>query len=128
MTSQPLGVTAGGFEASGPATAAEAGTVARSITALPGDRSIAWARCGAGPDCLIIHGTLMTLEDSWIGPVPALAERFRVTAVDRPGHGLSRRRRRGGGAPGGPAPHRPPVARGGLLLARARRRPATSWT
>ena len=67
--------------------------MARSITALPGDRSIAWARCGAGPDCLIIHGTLMTLEDSWIGPVPALAERFRVTAVDRPGHGLSRRRR-----------------------------------
>ena len=77
----------------GPAAGRMAGSVARNIAPLPGERTIAYAQCGAGPDCLVIHGTLMTLEDSWLGPVPALAERFRVTAVDRPGHGLSRRRR-----------------------------------
>ncbi len=35
----------------------------------------------------------MTLEDPWLELVPALAGHFRVTAVDRPGHGLSRRQR-----------------------------------
>ncbi len=75
------------------AAASDAATVARSIVPLPGERTIAYAQVGAGPDCLVVHGTLMTLEDSWLGPVPALVERFRVTAVDRPGHGLSRRRR-----------------------------------
>ncbi len=65
----------------------------RDVTDLAGDRSIAYVQMGSGPDCLMIHGTLMTLEDSWLGPAPALAEHFRVTMVDRPGHGLSRRRR-----------------------------------
>ncbi len=73
--------------------AALAGCPPRRITPLGDGCTIAWAEMGAGPDLLAIHGTLMTLEDMWLGPAPALAEHFRVIAVDRPGHGLSRRRR-----------------------------------
>ena len=67
--------------------------VDRRILELPGSRSVAFAQTGSGPDCLVIHGTLMTLEDMWLGPTAALSEHFRVTAVDRPGHGMSLRRR-----------------------------------
>lgn len=95
MTSNadPAGPFAQAVETARPAAASAADGVARSIASLPGDRTIAYAQAGAGPDCLLVHGTLMTLEDSWLGPMPALSENFRVTAVDRPGHGLSRRRR-----------------------------------
>ncbi len=67
--------------------------VPRRIVALAQDRTIAYAETGTGPDLVAIHGTLMCLEDVWLGPVPALAEHFRVVAVDRPGHGFSRRPR-----------------------------------
>jgi pimeloyl-ACP methyl ester carboxylesterase len=67
--------------------------VPRSLVHLSEDRTIAWAETGAGPDLVAIHGTLMCLEDLWLGPVPALAEHFRVVAVDRPGHGFSLRPR-----------------------------------
>ncbi|MGU3359970.1 alpha/beta fold hydrolase [Methylobacterium sp. M6A4_1b] len=65
--------------------------VPRSTIDLPGGRTLAYAEMGQGPSLVIIHGTLMSLEDMWLGPVPHLAERFRVIAVDRPGHGFSRR-------------------------------------
>jgi len=80
----------------GGSTAGAAGrteTVSRSHSDLSPTRSVAWAQSGRGCDLLAIHGTLMTLEDMWLGPMPALARHFRVTAVDRPGHGLSRRER-----------------------------------
>lgn len=67
--------------------------VARRIVDLSGERSIAFAQTGSGPDCLVVHGTLMTLEDPWLGLASALSRHVRVTAVDRPGHGLSRRAR-----------------------------------
>ncbi|MCJ2009917.1 alpha/beta fold hydrolase [Methylobacterium sp. J-092] len=67
--------------------------VPRKMVDLPDGRSIAYAETGAGPDLVAIHGTLMTLEDMWLGPVPALARHFRVVAVDRPGHGRSTRAR-----------------------------------
>ncbi|WP_457105846.1 alpha/beta fold hydrolase [Methylobacterium sp. P5_C11] len=77
--------------------AQEAGTdpriVPRRILSLAEDRTIAYAETGTGPDLVVIHGTLMCLEDVWLGPVPALSEHFRVVAVDRPGHGFSRRPR-----------------------------------
>lgn len=65
----------------------------RRIVQLSDDRTIAYAETGTGPDLVAIHGTLMCLEDMWLGPVPALAEHFRVIAVDRPGHGFSLRPR-----------------------------------
>ena len=67
--------------------------VPRRIVELSDDRTIAYAETGSGPDLVAIHGTLMCLEDMWLGPVPALAEHFRVIAVDRPGHGFSVRPR-----------------------------------
>ena len=76
----------------GPASVRER-IVRRKVVDLPEGRSIAYAETGAGPDLVAIHGTLMTLEDMWLGPVPALAEHFRVVAVDRPGHGDSARLR-----------------------------------
>lgn len=67
--------------------------VPRRIVRLSDDRTIAYAQTGSGPDLVAIHGTLMCLEDLWLGPVPALAQHFRVVAVDRPGHGFSQRPR-----------------------------------
>ena len=74
-----------------PSTADRA--VARRTVALPGGRTVAYAEAGSGPDLVLIHGTLMTLEDMWLGPMPALARDHRCLVVDRPGHGLSVRRR-----------------------------------
>ncbi|WP_082504184.1 alpha/beta hydrolase [Methylobacterium sp. Leaf117] len=65
--------------------------VPRSTLELGGGRTLAYAETGAGPPVVVIHGTLMSLEDMWLGPVPMLAGQFRVIAVDRPGHGFSRR-------------------------------------
>ena len=72
---------------------ADPGGLAREITTLDDGCTIAWKQTGSGRDLLAIHGALVTLEDMWFGPVPALAGDFRVTAVDRPGHGHSARRR-----------------------------------
>ena len=74
-------------------TSLEVGVPRREVAHLSDGRSIAFAQAGAGPDCLLIHGTLMLLDDMWLGPTPLLSQRLRVTAVDRPGHGLSARRR-----------------------------------
>ncbi len=67
--------------------------VARRTVELPRGRTLAFAQTGSGPDLVAIHGTLTTLEDLWLGPVPALSRHFRVVAIDRPGHGRSERRR-----------------------------------
>ncbi|KQO79334.1 alpha/beta hydrolase [Methylobacterium sp. Leaf88] len=66
--------------------------VPRSTIDLHEGRTLAYAEAGTGSPVVLIHGTLMSLEDMWLGLVPHLAERFRVIAVDRPGHGFSRRR------------------------------------
>jgi magnesium chelatase accessory protein len=44
---------------------------------------------GAGPSLLLIHGTGSSAH-SWHRLAPLLAERFRVTAFDLPGHGFTR--------------------------------------
>lgn len=41
---------------------------------------------GDGPELLLVHGTGSSLE-TWRGVLPALADDFRVVAVDLPGHG-----------------------------------------
>lgn len=56
-------------------------------------RRIAYVEAGAGPDLVLIHGTLMTADDMRLGPMGALAERFHCIAFDRPGHGWSDHRR-----------------------------------
>jgi pimeloyl-ACP methyl ester carboxylesterase len=43
---------------------------------------------GKGPDILLIHGSPGSLED-WTPVIERLSGAFRVTAYDRPGHGLS---------------------------------------
>jgi pimeloyl-ACP methyl ester carboxylesterase len=56
-------------------------------------RSIHAVIAGEGPDILLLHGALATHHDWLAGPFDALAGLGRVTAIDRPGHGLSRRPR-----------------------------------
>lgn len=61
----------------------------RRFLGVPGGPRIAYVEAGTGPDLILIHGALMSLEDMWLGPMPALARHFRVLAIDRPGHGES---------------------------------------
>lgn len=56
---------------------------------------IHFERKGRGPPLCLIHGASGNLNDMTFRLAPALAERFEVIAVDRPGHGLS------GAPPGG---------------------------
>ena len=71
----------------------------RRIVRASGGRGIAYVEAGSGPDLVLIHGALMTLEDMWLGPMTALSRHFRVIAVDRPGHGASDRIRFLDGSP-----------------------------
>lgn len=45
-------------------------------------------RMGAGPVCLLVHGTAASTH-SWRGLAPLLAARFSVIAPDLPGHGFT---------------------------------------
>jgi pimeloyl-ACP methyl ester carboxylesterase len=61
---------------------------------LGSGRSLHAHQAGAGPDVVLLHGALATLHDWLESPVATeLARDHRVTIVDRPGHGLSRRPR-----------------------------------
>jgi pimeloyl-ACP methyl ester carboxylesterase len=60
--------------------------------ALAPERSLHVLQSGSGRDLVFLHGALTTHHD-WRGPAAALARGRRVTLVDRPGHGLSRRPR-----------------------------------
>lgn len=64
----------------------------KTIDLGPG-RSLHSVQQGEGRDLLLVHGAMTTHHDWLEGPADALSERARVTAVDRPGHGLSRRPR-----------------------------------
>jgi pimeloyl-ACP methyl ester carboxylesterase len=44
---------------------------------------------GAGPDIILLHGVTSSLAMWYNGVIPALSEKFRVTAYDLRGHGLS---------------------------------------
>lgn len=60
---------------------------------LGSGRSLHAVQKGAGADVLLVHGAMTTHHDWLAGPARALAGEARVTAIDRPGHGLSRRPR-----------------------------------
>jgi pimeloyl-ACP methyl ester carboxylesterase len=65
-----------------------------SRLALEGGRTLRLLEAGEGPPVVLVHGALATADDMVLSPLfPLLAQRFRVLAVDRPGHGLSRRER-----------------------------------
>lgn len=49
---------------------------------------IRYHQLGSGPDILLIHGLPGSIED-WQPVIAGLASRYRVTAYDRPGNGLS---------------------------------------
>jgi pimeloyl-ACP methyl ester carboxylesterase len=53
--------------------------------------SLAFSQAGRGPDVVLLHGALVTREDMILALFPTLADEFRVTAFDRPGHGDSGR-------------------------------------
>ena len=64
---------------------------------LGSGRSLHVHQQGSGPDLVLIHGAMTTGHDWLVSPVhEALARSHRVTVIDRPGHGLSRRPRFGG--------------------------------
>lgn len=65
---------------------------ATTLDVGPG-RTLHAVQQGAGEDVLLLHGALTTHHDWLAGPADALSRRNRVTALDRPGHGLSRRPR-----------------------------------
>lgn len=74
---------------------------------------------GSGPDLLLVHGTGGSTH-SWAPSLDALATRFRVLAVDLPGHGFT-----SGGALGGDRYALPTMARAlGDLLDHLGVRPA----
>jgi pimeloyl-ACP methyl ester carboxylesterase len=63
------------------------------VLPLGDGQQVRFLQCGLGPDVVLIHGTLVTLEDPVIALMEELSADHRVTAVDRPGHGLSTRPR-----------------------------------
>jgi len=64
--------------------------VHRSVLSQKGVPNISWAQAGkSGPDILLIHGAIVTLEDMVLSLFPTLSLSARVTAFDRPGHGGS---------------------------------------
>jgi pimeloyl-ACP methyl ester carboxylesterase len=66
---------------------------ASETLSLGPERSLRYAQGGAGPDLIALHGALTTHRDWLTGPAGALSASHRVTLVDRPGHGGSRRPR-----------------------------------
>ena len=62
---------------------------------LGSGRSLHAVQAGEGPDIVLLHGALATSHDWSSGPAfdDFVDAGFRVTAIDRPGHGRSLRRR-----------------------------------
>ena len=71
-----------------------AGLEARRLTA--GGVSVRYFAGGSGEPLLLLHG-LSGSAANWVEVLPALVERFRVLAVDLPGHAGSAPLRRGAG-------------------------------
>src|ERR1700761_1114251 len=65
--------------------------IRRGVLDTDGAARVSWAQAGSGADVLLVHGAIVTLEDMVLALFPALSSRRRVTAFDRPGHGLSGR-------------------------------------
>ena len=57
------------------------------------DGPVRYVQAGQGRDVVLVHGAMTCLEDMVLGPFDALAAHYRVTALDRPGHGKTGRPR-----------------------------------
>lgn len=75
--------------ASSPAVPVRADRPPRRFLDIPDGPRIAYVEAGSGPDLILVHGAVMTLDDMWLGPMEVLSRHFRVVAIDRPGHGES---------------------------------------
>jgi pimeloyl-ACP methyl ester carboxylesterase len=65
----------------------------RRFVQIADDLKLSYVEAGSGPDVVLIHGTLTTLEDMTLALSDSLTEHCRMIAFDRPGFGLSGRRR-----------------------------------
>jgi pimeloyl-ACP methyl ester carboxylesterase len=65
--------------------------IRRGVLSRESAPRVSWAQAGRGPDIVLIHGAVVTLEDMVLALFPSLSASARVTAFDRPGHGLSGR-------------------------------------
>lgn len=72
-----------------PVTAAPAVAASSETTVEVDGVPIHLARTGRGRPVCLIHGASGNLNDMTFRLAPALADRYEVIAVDRPGHGLS---------------------------------------
>ena len=66
---------------------------ATTVLELEGARTLRVLQAGEGPPVVLLHGVLGMAEDMALGLFPHLAGAYRAVAVDRPGHGFSRRER-----------------------------------
>lgn len=48
-----------------------------------------YVQLGEGPDLVLLHGAGVNVQEMLAGPAQVLAQHYRVTAFDRPGHGHS---------------------------------------
>jgi pimeloyl-ACP methyl ester carboxylesterase len=67
--------------------------VAEHYIDTPEGNRLHYYESGAGRDVILIHGALVTADDSIIALQQALVPRHHIVAFDRPGHGLSTRPR-----------------------------------
>jgi pimeloyl-ACP methyl ester carboxylesterase len=72
-----------------PMNAAPAGGRPAAATVTVGGVPISFSRMGRGRPVCLIHGASGNLNDMTFRLAPALADRYEVIAVDRPGHGRS---------------------------------------
>ncbi|MHC1999389.1 alpha/beta fold hydrolase [Methylobacterium sp. CM6241] len=77
------------LEASPPPVTRWGAVPPRRFLDIPDGPRIAYVEAGSGPDLILVHGAVMTLDDMWLGPMEVLSRHFHVVAVDRPGHGES---------------------------------------
>ena len=54
-------------------------------------RTLSYIDAGSGPDVILLHGTLTTLDDMRLSVFDDLSRDFHVVALDRPSHGASDR-------------------------------------
>lgn len=63
----------------------------RKVVETSAGRRLSYVEAGSGPDVLLLHGTLTTLDDMRLSVLDVLSRDFHVVAIDRPSRGESDR-------------------------------------